>query len=115
MSKSKNRPPRLEPRLGPQTTAPPLTLPEELLRTRVAGPGVTPGPSEIRRLVERAAAESDPPVLLDDAWQSVEAMFGATIAEPQIDPDLTIAAARRAVQRIVEVASTGAHISLATS
>jgi hypothetical protein len=115
MSKARNRPPRLETRMGPQTVSPPPTLQEELVRSRVAGPGVMPGPSEIRRLVERAAAESDPPVLLDDAWESVEAIFGATIAEPRIDPDLTIAGARLAVQRIVEIASTGARISLATS
>jgi hypothetical protein len=87
---------------------------EELVRARVSGPGSTPGPSEIRRLVERAA-ERDPAVLLDDAWAEVEAVFGATLASPHIDPDLAIAAARRAVRKIVEVASTGARISLATS
>ncbi len=54
-------------------------------------------------------------MLLDEAWIAVHAVFGATIADPRIDPELTIAAMARAVDRIVEVASTGAHISLATS
>ena len=65
--------------------------------------------------MERAATEHGAPVLLDDAWASIEAVFGATPADPRIDPELTIEAARRAVVRIIEVAGTGAHISLATS
>jgi hypothetical protein len=114
MSKSRNRPPRLESKIGPQTTAPPATLQEQLERSHVTGQGALPGPSEIRRLVERAA-EREPAVLLDTAWEEIEAVFGATIAALRIDPELTIAAARRAVRRIVEIASTGAHISFATS
>src|SRR6478672_19781 len=109
MSKARNRPPRLESRIGPQSVAPPATLQQQLVRSHVSGPAAAPGPSEIRRLVERAA-EREPAVLLDEAWAEVEAVFGATLASPQIDPDLTIAAARRAVRRIVEVASTGANI-----
>src|SRR5690242_11896644 len=104
MSKSRNRPPRLETRIGPQRATPPPTLQEELVRSRVTGPGVTPGASEVRRLVERAA-EREPGVRLDDAWADVEAVFGATLAAPHIDPDLTIEAARRAVRKIVDVAS----------
>jgi hypothetical protein len=114
MSKSKNRPPRLETRVGPVSHAPPPTLQEELVRAHVAGPGVLPGPSEVRRLVERAA-EREPGVLLDDAWAEVEAVYGATIESPLIDPDRTIGAARGAVRHIVDVASAGASISLATS
>jgi hypothetical protein len=114
MSKARNRPPHLETRTGPQAVTPPPTLQEELARSHVTGLGTTPGPSEVRRLVERAAAR-EPAVLLDDAWADVEAVYGATLASPRIDPDCTIAAARRAVRRIVDVAETGAHISLATS
>jgi hypothetical protein len=98
----------------PPTVAPPPTLQEELVRAHVAGPAALPGPSEVRRLVERAA-EHDPGVLLDDAWAQVEAVFGATLESPLIDPDRTIAGARGAVRHIVDVASTGAPIALATS
>jgi Phosphatase len=114
-SKARNRPPRLEPRVGPQQAAPPPTLAERLERSHVAGRAVALGPSEIRRMVERAAGDRAQPVLLDDAWIGVQEVFGATIADPRIDPDLTIAAAQRAVDRIIEVARTGAHISVATS
>jgi Phosphatase len=74
-----------------------------------------PGPSEVRRMVERAATEHAQPVLLDEAWAEVEEVFGATSADPHIDTALTIAAAHRATARLIEVASSGAHISLATS
>ena len=115
MSKARNRPPRLESRIGPQSDAPPATLQETLERSHVTGRGSAPGPSEIRRLVERAAIEREPAVLLDDAWAEVEAVYGATHDDLHIDADRTISAARRAVSRIVDVAGTGAHISLATS
>jgi hypothetical protein len=115
MSKPRNRPPRLEARVGHQEIAPPPTLQQVLERSRVAGPASSPGPSELRRFVERAAEDRVHPVLLDDAWASVQAVFGATSAAPRIDPDLTIAAAKQAVSRIVEVAATGSHIALATS
>jgi hypothetical protein len=55
------------------------------------------------------------PVLLDDAWAAVTEVFGGTTEVPRIDPELTIAAARRAVRRLTEVAETGAHIAFATS
>ncbi len=115
MSKARNRPPRLESRVGHRQLAPPPTLAQRLERSHVAGRSVGPGPSELRRLVERAARDRTQSVLLDEAWTAVHAVFGATIADPRIDPELTIAAMARAVDRIVEVASTGAHISLATS
>jgi len=115
MSRSRNRPPHLESRVGPQPVTPPPTLAERLERSHVAGRAVSPGPSELRRLVERAAGDHGQPVLLDDAWAEVLDVFGATTAEPHIDPERTITAARRAVARIIEVAGTGAHISLATS
>jgi hypothetical protein len=115
MSKSRNRPPRLETRVGQQQLAPPPTLQQVLERSHVAGRAVSPGPSELRRLVERAAADRVRPVLLDDAWAAVGEVFGATAAMPRIDPALTISAARRAVARIVEVSGTGANVALATS
>ena len=114
MSRSRNRPPHLETRPGPQAAAPPPSLPEQLTRAHVAGRGAAPGPSELRRLVERAA-EHEPGVLLDDAWIEVESVYGATLASPVIDPNRTIGAARGAVRHIVDVASTGAPIALATS
>jgi hypothetical protein len=113
--KSQNRPPRLESTVGHQEFAPPPSLQVLLERAHVAGPAAAPGPSELRRLVERAANDRVHPVLLDDAWASVTEIFGGTQEAPRIDPDLTIAAARRAVWRIVEVAETGAHIAFATS
>ena len=115
MSKSRNRPPHLEPKAGIQQGAPPPTLAQTLERWHVSGRAVAPGPSELRRLVERAASDAAHPVLLTDAWAEVLDVFGATPAEPHIDPDRTISAARRAVARIAEVASSGAHISVATS
>jgi hypothetical protein len=114
MSKSRNRPPRLETHPGPQSVVPPPSLPEQLVRAHVAGRGAMPGPSEVRRLVERAA-QRESGVLLDDAWIGVESVFGATLASPVIDPNRTIGAARGAVRHIVDVASTGASVALATS
>jgi hypothetical protein len=115
MSKARNRPPRLESTIGHQQAAPAPTVAQRLERAHVAGRAVGPGPSELRRLVERAAGDRTQPVLLDDAWNAVHEVFGATISNPRIDPNLTIAAAQRAVARIIEVASSGAHIALATS
>ena len=115
MSRSRNRPPHLEPRAGVQQSAPPPSLAQTLERAHVAGRAVAPGPSELRRLVERAARDAAPPVLLTDAWAEVLEVFGATPAEPHIDPERTVAAAGRAVARITKVASSGAHIAVATS
>jgi Phosphatase len=113
MTKARNRPPHLESRIGRHEDAPPPTLAELLERAHVAGPALGTGPSELRRMVERAAA--DRPVALEDAWAGVEAVFGSTAEKPAIDANLTIAAATRAVTRIVEVASSGSPIALATS
>ena len=88
---------------------------EILERSHVAGRAVAPGPSELRRLVERAAGEGTQPVPIAEAWASVEKVFGSTSEAPRIDVDLTIEGAARAVARIVEVAGTGAPIALATS
>ena len=79
------------------------------------GARTTPGPSELRRIVERAADDRVQPVLLDDAWAAVNSVFGGTAEAPRIDPALSIAAGRQAVAWLVEVAGTGANIALATS
>jgi len=115
MSKARNRPPHLESTAGHQALAPPPTLPELLERSHVAGRTPATGPSELRRMVERAAADSAPPIVLEEAWASVEAVFGATAEKPIIDPALTIAAAARAVRRITNVAEAGSPIAFATS
>jgi hypothetical protein len=116
MSKSKNRPPRLEPKVGHLEVAPAPTLEELLERSHVAGRAATaPGPSEVRRLVERAATDRAQNVRLDEAWVAVTEVFGGTSESPQIDAARTISAARAAVRRLATVAETGAHIALATS
>ena len=116
MSKARNRPPRLETKVGHQEVAPPPTLEERLERSHVAGRATSPGPSELRRLVERAATERAQAVLLDDAWAAVSEVFGGTAEQPSIDPTLTITAAcRRGARASSTVADTGAHIALATS
>src|SRR5438128_5582500 len=114
-SRARNRPPRLQPHLGPQHVAPPPTLPELLERSHVAGHASASSPSEVRRWVERAAAGRAHPVPLDDAWASVYKVFGATAEDPSIDPDSTIDAANRAIGRVSEVASATARVAFATS
>ena len=115
MSKARNRPPRLESKVGPQEFAPPPTLQHLLEHADVSGPAASPGPSELRRLVSAPRNDRVHPVLLDDAWASVTEIFGGTSESPCIDPDFTIAAASPRVRRIVEVAETGARIAFATS
>ena len=115
MSKARNRPPHLEPKIGRPDVASPPTLAELLERSHVAGRATGTGPSELRRMVERAATDRPQPIVLEDAWASVEAIFGSTSEKPGIDPNLTIAAATRAVRRIVEVAGAGSPVALATS
>jgi len=114
-SKARNRPPRLEPAVGRRNDAPPPSLAQRLERTHVAGRAAAPGPSELRRIVERAAGERAPSVLLDDAWAAVEKVFGATLAAPRIDPARTIAAMHDAFARLVDVARSGARVAFATS
>ena len=115
MSKSRNRPPHLESHIGPQHVVPPPTLEEVLTRSHVAGPASGSTASELRRAVERAAADRVHPAPLDDAWAAVESVFGATVADPRIDPALTVEAARRAMARVSEVAAANARVALATS
>jgi hypothetical protein len=115
MSKAKNRPPHLETHIGLASVVPPPTLEETLERSHVAGRAASATASELRRMVERAAGDRGHPTALDDAWATVHSVFGATIAEPRIDPALTISAARRAVARISEIADANARVAFATS
>jgi len=90
-------------------------LEQVLERSHVAGGSAASTPSEIRRCVERAAADRLHSAPLDEAWASVESVFGATVGDPRIDPELTVSAASRAVARVSEVANANARIALATS
>jgi hypothetical protein len=115
VTRARNRPPRLEAHIGPQHVAPPPTLPQLLERSHVAGHASASSPSEVRRWVERAAADRAHPVPLDDAWACVREVFGATAEDPTIDPQSTIDAANRAIGRVSEVASANARVAFATS
>jgi hypothetical protein len=115
MSKAKNRPPHLETRVGPQYIVPPPSLEEVLHRSHVSGSSAAFTASELRRGVERAASDRVHGAPFDDAWATVNRVFGATASDPHIDPALTISAARRAVERLGDVANTNARIALATS
>ena len=115
MSKSRDRPPHLESRIGSQHVVPPPTLEAVLERSHVAGRASVSNASELRRGVERAAGDRLHPAPLDEAWASVGRVFGATVADPRIDPALTISAAREAMARVSEVAASNARVALATS
>ena len=115
MSKSRNRPPRLESRVGPQAVVPPPSLEDVLERSHVAGRASVSNASELRRGVERAAGDRLHPTPLDEAWAAVGRVVGATVADPRIDPALTVGAARQAMARVSEVAETNARVALATS
>ena len=56
-SRSRNRPPKLEPRVARATTAPVPTRAELVERAKLAGAagGPEPGPTELRRLVDHIA------------------------------------------------------------
>ncbi len=126
MSRAKNRPPRLEPHVPVPHPAPPPT-PEELSeRSKIAGPGASgPGPTELRRTVERLAlgdrralGEIAPMAGLTaaEAWAAVTRTFGATTDAARIDPARTVAAARGAAARVRDLAAAGgARVALATA
>ena len=96
MSKAKNRPPRLESKIGPQESAPPPTLEERLERSHVAGRalartvGVAPARGARR---DRTRAAGAPRRRVGVGERGVRWHRGA----PEIDPALTISGrARRA-------------------
>ena len=118
------RPPRLEPRAPAPTRPPPPPSLEQLLeRAKVAGPGGGPGPTELRRFVERIVA-GDPGALGEvpeytnlagvEAWAAFEAVFGITPEHTSIDAGHTVAAARAAATRVAEVGRVGGRIAIAT-
>ena len=125
MSRSKNRPPRLEPAIEITHEAAPPTPEARLEHAKVAGSGGSgPGPTELRRLLERMAlndrrslGELGPlrGLSTDDAWAAVSATYGAAPGVATIDAERTLDATRRAATRIVEVGATGARIALATA
>jgi hypothetical protein len=125
-SRSRNRPPKLEPR-APRATIAAVPTREELVeRAKLAGAagGPEPGPTELRRLVDnmargdrRALGELGPIAGLTalDGWSAITAIFGATPEDPRIDPRCTIVGAERAATRVRAVAATGVRIALATA
>jgi hypothetical protein len=125
VSRSKNRPPRLEPSVSAARDAAPPTPEARLEHAKVAGTGGSgPGPTELRRLLERMALNDRrslgeiapmPRLTAAEAWTAVTAAYGATPALAEIDAMRTVDATRRAAARIVEVAATGARIAVATT
>ncbi len=124
MSRARNRPPKLEPHIGEVHRAPPAT-PEQLLeRAKVAGGSGPPGPTELRRFVERIVAcdrhalgelQPIPALTMHDAWAAFTEVFGATPEHPAIDPARTLAAVRRAALRVRAVGAAGGRIAVATA
>lgn len=125
MSRSKNRPPRLVPAVPVAHEPQPLTLEARLEHAKVAGGGGSgPGPTELRRILDRMASSDRrslgelPPVpglTAAEAWSAVTATYGATPEAATIDAARTLAATRAAAARIVEVAAAGARLAVATS
>jgi hypothetical protein len=123
---ARDRPPKLDARAAPSEPqpAPPATPEERLERARVAGISGAPGPTELRRIVERIAAGDRAAlgalspierVTTAELWAVLEEIFGATEARSQIDAGRVLEGARRAVRRIREVGSTGARVAVATA
>lgn len=126
MSRARNRPPKLEPRVGAVHTAPAPTLEQLVERAKIAGVhgGPGPGPKELRRYVERLVAgdrlalgELEPVagLTLLEGWAALTEVFGATPDHIGIDPARTIAGTLAAVDRVCEVAQRGGRIALATA
>ena len=126
MSRARNRPPKLEPRVGEVRAAPVPTIEQRLERAKIAGrhAGPGPGPKELRRYVERLVAgdrlalgELEPITGLTmlEGWAALTQVFGATPEHVGIDPACTVAAARAAVARVSDVAHQGGRIALATA
>lgn len=125
MSRGRNRPPRLEPRVDAPQPASPPTLEGRIERSKIVGPSASgPGPTELRRTVERlttadrrAFGDLEPivGVALADAWLAITATFGATKTSAAIDVERTVAAIRTAAARVAAVASAGGRIAIATA
>jgi hypothetical protein len=124
-SRASKRPPKLEPKAAVSRPATPPTPEQALERARVAGPGGSgPGPTELRRSVERLTTGDRrslgelapmPGLTAADAWAAVTAAFGATPTNPAIDPSRTSAATREAVERVRAVAASGSRVAFVTA
>jgi hypothetical protein len=125
VSRAKNRPPRLEPAVSVRTEAPPPTPEARLERAKVTGAGGSgPGPTELRRLLERIVANDRralgqlapmPGLTSDEAWSAVTATYGAEPATTAIDATRTLAAVRQAAARIHAIGASGSRIAVATA
>jgi hypothetical protein len=123
--RARDRPPKLEPRVGASQPAAELTLAALIERAKLAGPGATgPGPTELRRTVERLVAGDRhglgalaplSGLTRVEAWAAITQTFGATAVVPVIDPACTEAGARAAVGRVRDVAEAGGRVALATA
>ena len=124
MRPARNRPPKLEPGRGISQPAAAPTEAQLVERAKLAGAGASggPGPTELRRHVERLVAgdrgalgELVPlaGVTVSDAWAVITKTFGATAESPVIDPACTVAGIRTAVARVREVAARGERVALA--
>jgi hypothetical protein len=107
--KARNRPPRLDERPAARSVAPPPTPEDLLVRARIAGKVTTPGPRELRHDVARL--EGNPVEL----WAAIEAVFGARVDQPEVDPARTVRTARIAADRIGTIARAGGRVALATA
>src|SRR3954452_6082259 len=126
MSRARNRPPKLEPRASASRPVAPPTLEALIERAKVAGPGASgPGPTELRRTVERLAfgdrrapgeLAAMPGLTTEESWAAVTRVFGATAAAPVIESGRTISAVVAAAARVREVAARGgARVGIATA
>lgn len=124
MVRSRNRPPKLLPRVGAVRPAPPATTAELLERAKVAGKAGGPGPTELRRFVERIVAGDRaalgelapfPELTTLDAWAAFTEVFGATPERAAIDPERSLRSAHAAQRRIHAVAERGGRIACATA
>jgi hypothetical protein len=114
----------LLPRVGEVTPAPAATQAQLLERAKVAGAGGGPGPTELRRFVERIVAADRaalgelapiPELTMLDAWAAFTEVFGATSERAAIDPEHTLRAAHAALHRICAASEAGSRIAFATA
>ena len=122
---ARKRPPRLDPERPREPDPPAPPTPAQLLRrARVAGALRSPGPAELRRLVERIAAGDMaamcglapfPECTVEEVRGVLASVWGACPERPETDPELTLDAARRAGERLAALSAQGARIAFATA
>jgi hypothetical protein len=121
---ARSRPPKLVARPVEPQVRPAATPEERLERAKLAGAAAAPGSTELRRLVERIAA-NDRAVLGElmpidrlttaGVWDALGEVFGASEDQPGIDAGRVIDATEKAATRIARVAATGARVAVATA